>query len=109
MNIGGNTQVAESPDQDRIELAIQLREAIGRYGYSIREIAIGAPIEVDQFDGCPAGFHHLDRLRDHFFADSIAGNDCDALLWAHVGKGTIRGDRTNRLSAARFAIIEIDV
>jgi hypothetical protein len=26
-----------------------------------------------------------------------------------VGKGTIRGDRTNRLSAARFAIIEIDV
>src|SRR5439155_10866545 len=55
-------------------------EAAGGHGGAVAQVAVGAPVEVRECDGRAAGFEHAHRFGDHFFADTVAGRDGDALL-----------------------------
>ena len=81
MDVGLDAGIAEGADQDGVEVAGEHGESVGRDGGLVAQVAVGAPVEVGQFDGGAGGLDDLDRLRNHFLADAVAGDDGDALFW----------------------------
>ena len=80
--VGGDARIAESAKEDGVEfVAKHFDSAFGERDF-FAEIFVGAPIEVDEFDGAIAfgggGFDELDGDGSDFFADAVAGDDGDA-------------------------------
>src|SRR5262245_40005657 len=88
MNVRRHTRIAESADQDGIEIALQHGEAVGRDGHTIGKIAVGAPVEVDQLDRRSGGGKDFCSFRDYFTADTISRNYSDSFLGGHARKIT---------------------
>src|ERR1700740_1202796 len=78
MNVGLHARIAEGSDEDGVEVMRQHLESVGRNGGLVAEIAVGAPIEFGEIHGRPGGLNHIDGLWNHFFTDSVAGNNGDA-------------------------------
>jgi folate-binding protein YgfZ len=82
MNVGLDPRITKSPYEDRIEVAGQHGEAIGRNGCAIAQIAVRSPIEVSEFDRSARGLNHAHSQRDDFLADAVSRDDGDALFCA---------------------------
>src|SRR5207253_7465932 len=52
---------------------------------AVFEVTVRAPIEVDQVNWYSGCLDYLDRLRNDFLADAIAGDDGNFLASAHRG------------------------
>ena len=48
--------------------------------WSVAQIAVGAPVELSELDRRAGGLNDLNRLRNHFLADPVAGDDGDPFL-----------------------------
>ncbi len=79
VNVGLHARIAECADQDRVEIAAEHGEAVGRNGGLVAQIAVGAPVEIGELHGRARGLNHVYRLRNHFLADAVARDDGDAL------------------------------
>ena len=90
MDVRRHPRIAERPDQNRVEIARQHRKAIGRNGGLVGEIAVRSPIEMGQRQIGANGLEHPHRLRNHFFADAVAGNYRNSFLCAHSPKDTTK-------------------
>jgi hypothetical protein len=53
MDVGLDARIAEGAGKNRIEVAAQHGEAVGRDGHSVAEIAIGAPVEFAHLTSAP--------------------------------------------------------
>src|SRR5579862_8293463 len=87
MNVRGHSRIAECAQQDGVEIAFEHREAIGRHSNTIREIAIGAPVEMGQLNVGARGVNNVYSLTNDLGADTIPGDHCDSLLLAHGLEG----------------------
>ncbi len=76
-------RIAQRADEDGVEVARQHVKAIGRDCGSVDEIAVGSPVEGGELDGRSRGAHHIQRVRDHFLADAVSGNNCDFVFGRH--------------------------
>ena len=83
MNIRGHARIAERAQQDGVEIAFQHGEAVRRDGDAVRQVAIGAPVEMGHLDVGARGLDDFHGLGDDFRADAVSGNDGDTLLLAH--------------------------
>src|SRR6266700_1224538 len=85
MEVRGHSGIAKSADQNGVEVAGEDLKAIRRNGGAVFEVAVRAPIEVGQVNRYSGCLDYLDRLRDDFLADAIAGNDGNCFASAHRG------------------------
>ena len=83
MNIGGHARIAECAHQDGVEIAFQHGEAVRRDGDAVRQVAIGAPVEMGHLDAGARGLDDFHGLGDDLWADAVPGNNGDTLLLAH--------------------------
>src|SRR5205807_5808127 len=83
MNVGGNARIAEGADQNGIEFALQHGKAIGWNGYTVGEVARGAPVELGGLDGSPGGHHHLHGLWNHLAPNPVAGKNGNLFCGSH--------------------------
>ncbi len=79
MDVRGDAGIAEGAGQDRVEIALEHGEAVGRNGHAVAKIAVGAPVEFAQLDVGSRGADDLEGLRDYFLANPVSGDDGDAL------------------------------
>ena len=79
VDIGLDPGIAECADQDRVEVAGEHGESVGRNRDAVAQVAVGAPVEIGQFNVGARGLDDLHRLGDDFLADAVAGDDGDAL------------------------------
>lgn len=86
MDVALDARIAECADQDGVELPPKPCETIRWDSRSIGEVSVSSPIKVLELYGRLARLNDLDRCRNHFLADPIAGNDCDLLFTVHGGK-----------------------
>ena len=82
MNVGGYTWIAEGAHKNGVEIAGQHLEGVGRDGGAVAEVAVGAPVEAGELDGRAAGANDFESVRNDFLADTVSGNDGDALWWS---------------------------
>src|SRR5438034_11090993 len=87
MDVRGHSGIAKSADQNSVEVAGEHLKAIRRNGRAVFEVTVRAPVEVGQVNRRLRSLDYLDRLRDDFLADAIAGNNGSFLVGAHAGKG----------------------
>ena len=78
MNVRSDTRIAESAHQDGIEVALQHREAVGRDGDTVDQIAVGAPVKLGSFNVGTGRSNDLDGLEDDFFSNAVTGNNGDS-------------------------------
>ena len=83
VNIRGHARIAECAQQDGVEIAFQHGEAVRRDGNAVRQVTIGAPVEMGHLDAGARSLDDFHGLGDDFRADAVSGNDGDALLLAH--------------------------
>src|SRR5205085_5315167 len=84
--VRGHTPIAERTHQDGVEVAAEHLESRGRNGGPIFEVAVGSPIEKSRLNRPAAGLYDLDGLGNDFFADTVAGDDCDFFAGRHGRK-----------------------
>jgi hypothetical protein len=94
MDVGLDSGITEGSGHDRIEIARQHGEAIGRNGRAVAEIAVGAPIELAHLDVGSRCLDDLESLWDNLLANPVTGDDGDTfpgrLLLVHGRKATTR-------------------
>ena len=55
MDIRSHAGIAEGAQQDGVKIAFQHGKAVGRDGDAVRQVPVGAPVEVGQLDGGTRG------------------------------------------------------
>ena len=88
MNVRSHARIAESADQNGIEIALQHGEPTRRNGNAVGQITIGAPIKMREFDVCAGGSNDLDGFWNYFFTNPVARNDGNTFFRAHRRKVT---------------------
>src|ERR1700678_542124 len=84
VDVGFDAGIAEGAGKNRVKVALQHGEALGRHGHAVAEIAVGAPVEFAHLDigaRCP---DHFESLRNYFLANPIPGNDSDTFFLRRV-------------------------
>ena len=79
MDVGLDPRIAERADQNRVEIARQHGESVGRHSDAIAQIALRSPVKIGEVDCCAGCLNDLDGLGNHFPADAVSGDDGDAL------------------------------
>ncbi len=62
------------------KFAAQHGEAVGRDRGLIAQVAVGTPVEIAQLYRCAHGLNDLHGLRNDLLANTVAGDDGDALF-----------------------------
>ena len=75
--------VAEGADEDGVEIARQHVEAVGGNGGAVDEVTVSAPVKGGELDRRAAGANDFESVRNHFLADAVSGNNCDAFGCRH--------------------------
>jgi hypothetical protein len=88
MDIRSHTRIAERPNKDGIEIAIQHRKTIGRNRNAVGKKTVRTPIEFRELNGRSGGLHHPQGLRNDLTANPIPRKDCDTFN-AHGWQGNI--------------------
>ena len=92
--IRGDTRVAESTEEDGVELVAKHFDGAFGEGDFFAEEFVGAPVEVDELDVAVAlgggGFDDVDGDGGDFLAYAVAGNDRDARVGAAFAKRNVR-------------------
>ncbi len=105
MLIGGDTGVAERAEKDGVEFVAKHFDCAGREGDIFAEEFVGAPVEVDEFDGAivlgRGGLNGFDSDGRDFFADAVAGDYGDARVGTAAAEGDVRHDSWLRLGFER--------
>src|SRR5271165_5608311 len=83
VDVGGHARIAQRADEDGVEIAGQHLEAVGWNRAAVRKVAVRAPVEAGELHWRAAGTDHFDGVGDHFLADAIPGNNCNALVLRH--------------------------
>jgi hypothetical protein len=91
--VGGDAWVAEGSKEDGVEfIAKHFHRARGE-GDFLAKIFVGAPVEVDEFDGAIAfgggGLDDLNGDGSDFLADAVAGDDRDARFWTTIAERNV--------------------
>jgi hypothetical protein len=79
MNVRRNARIAEGSNQNRIEIAPQHLEAVGRNGHAVAQVTISAPVELTEFNLGACSPDDFDGLGNNFLANAIPRDDRDAL------------------------------
>ncbi len=83
VDIRGHARIAKRAQQDGVEIAFQHGEAVRRDGNAVRQVTIGAPVEMGHLDAGARSLDDFHGLGDDFRADAVSRNDGDTLFWAH--------------------------
>ena len=93
MLIGGHAGIAERTEEDGVELIAEHFDRSGGKRDIFAEKFVGAPVEVDEFDGTAVfrggGLDGFDGDGRYFLADPVAGDDGDARAGAAVAEGNV--------------------
>src|SRR5436309_7739327 len=80
MDIRWHPRIAQSADEDGIEVALQHGKCVGRNGHTIFEVAISRPVKMSELHSRACSLNHIDGRGNYLFADAITRNDRNALL-----------------------------
>ena len=91
--VGGDAWIAEGAEEDGVEFVAQHFDGAGRKSDIFAEKFVGAPVEVDEFEGAivfgRGGLNGFDGDGRDFLADAVAGNDGDAGVGTAVAEGDV--------------------